>query len=66
MKITIESTPNTRRIDGVECRVWKGTTEKGNKCTVYVANTVGDPAYTAEFMRAVPNHIIREWNQCSE
>jgi hypothetical protein len=36
MKITIESTDEIVTIDGVECRHWKGTTENGTPCEVFV------------------------------
>ena len=41
MRLTIESTPDLGCIeleDGAEvpCRVWKGTTERGTQCLVFV------------------------------
>jgi hypothetical protein len=36
MKITIEATDQMVRIDGAECRRWKGITEKGVPCDVFV------------------------------
>jgi hypothetical protein len=36
MKITIESTPVLTRINGVDARLWEGTTERGVRCKVFV------------------------------
>ena len=36
MKITIESTDETPTLDGVECRLWRGVSEGGVACLVYV------------------------------
>lgn len=36
MKITIESTSEITRINGTECRIWRGHTEGGVACYVYV------------------------------
>jgi hypothetical protein len=36
MKITIESTLEVTTIDGVQVRKWKGTTEDGVPCFVFV------------------------------
>lgn len=36
MKITIESTDQITTLDGVPCRVWKGATEAGVECVVFV------------------------------
>jgi hypothetical protein len=36
MKITIESTEKTTRLDSVEVRVWEGVTEDGVPCHVFV------------------------------
>jgi hypothetical protein len=36
MKITIEATDQIVNIDGAECRRWKGVTEKGIECDVFV------------------------------
>jgi len=36
MKVTIESTDQITRLDGVECRVWSGVTERGVKCLVFL------------------------------
>ena len=37
MKIAIESTEKITTLDGQRCRVWKGTTERGIACVVFVA-----------------------------
>lgn len=36
MKITIESTPTISHIDGVPVRHWKGVTEQGVPCDVFI------------------------------
>lgn len=36
MKIQIESTEQITLIDNVQCRVWKGTTESGTECLLFV------------------------------
>ncbi len=36
MKIQIESTDEITTLDGVPCRVWRGTTERGIDCFVFV------------------------------
>ncbi len=36
MKITIESTEKTTRIDNVPVRLWEGVTEDGVRCKVFV------------------------------
>lgn len=36
MKITIESTDELTHMDGVPVRVWRGTTERGVPCFVFV------------------------------
>lgn len=36
MKIQIEATDKIVTLDGVECRVWEGTTESGIPCKVFV------------------------------
>lgn len=49
MKITIESTDVVTVVDtkGTESRVWKGVTESGVSCLVFVAFTAFDSAYAA-------------------
>ncbi len=36
MKITIESTDDLVSIDGVEARLWNGTTSGGIRCHIYI------------------------------
>lgn len=36
MKITIESTNQITEINGPYCRVWKGVTDSGTKCFVFI------------------------------
>jgi hypothetical protein len=37
MKISIESTTKVVFLDGVQCRVWEGTTERGVPMHCYIA-----------------------------
>lgn len=54
MRILIESTDTVTSIDGVEVRLWRGTTGEGNRVEVYV-HRIGtdDPRAQAELERAV-------------
>lgn len=36
MRITIDSTEELTRIDGVECRIWRGVTERGVHCYAFI------------------------------
>lgn len=36
MKITCEPTPEVFILDGLPCRVWRGRTEAGAECRLYV------------------------------
>jgi hypothetical protein len=36
MKILMEPTDHVVTVDGVECRVWNGVTEKDTQCFVFV------------------------------
>lgn len=36
MKLTIESTPMITEVDGAQVRVWRGTSETGAQCYVFV------------------------------
>ena len=36
-KITLESTDKTVHVNGVECRLWEGTTERGVPIHAYIA-----------------------------
>lgn len=38
MKITIESTEKMTFVNGTQARVWKGISERGVNCIVFVAN----------------------------
>lgn len=42
MKLTIESTSDIVLLNGIETRVWKGTTDNGIECDVYVARISTD------------------------
>jgi len=64
MRLTIESTPTITEIDGVPCRLWRGTTEGGRPVDVYV-HRIGsaDPRAQEELdrrlveMPAVPREL---------
>jgi hypothetical protein len=51
MKIIIESTKEMTFIDGVQVRVWKGTTEKGTPCVVFVRRIAVLDGKEEEFAR---------------
>lgn len=36
MKMTIESTPEIRHLNGVECQVWQGKSERGAEVIVFI------------------------------
>jgi hypothetical protein len=51
MKLTIRATRVTTRIDGVQVRMWEGTTESGVRCKVFVHRVVARDGQEAEFER---------------
>ena len=72
MKLQIESTDMTTHINGVYVRLWKGTTEKGVPCKVFVYRIAADEdddvsEFVAEWKiemppteLAIPLHMIFE------
>ena len=36
MELLLKATDQITRFDGVECRIWEGTTERGVPCKVFV------------------------------
>jgi hypothetical protein len=52
VKIAIEPTRQIVEVDGCECRVWKGTTDDGTPCSVFVAVIATDHPDPAEFERS--------------
>jgi hypothetical protein len=59
MKIIIESTDVTTRLDGVPVRLWEGTTEDGVPCKVFihriaVANVADASVFEEELERKLP------------
>jgi hypothetical protein len=49
VKLIIESTDQTTRLDGTLCRLWRGKTEGGNPVDVFVMRVgSGDPAACRE------------------
>ena len=59
MKLQIESTDMTTHINGVHVRLWKGTTEKGVPCNVFVyriavAEDYDVSQFDAEFKEEMP------------
>ena len=53
-KLTIEPTETITRIDGVPCRLWKGTTPSGGRLDVFVHRCgSADPAAQAELEKAL-------------
>lgn len=54
MKIVIEATEHTTEIDGVPVRHWRGVTEAGVECDVFVHRiAVHNSKDSAEFERAL-------------
>jgi hypothetical protein len=52
MKITLESTRQIVECNGVECRVWEGTTAAGVKLTAFIARVAVDRAHdSSQFER---------------
>lgn len=44
MKVTLESTMKIVALDGVDCRIWEGTTERGVRIHAYIAQVAVDRA----------------------
>lgn len=54
MKVTLESTAAIVNVDGIEGRIWKGTTERGIACQALIARFAVDHALDAsEFQDAL-------------
>lgn len=52
MRLVIESTETVTELDGVEVRLWEGTTETGRPVKVFVRRIAADdPAAQAELER---------------
>lgn len=55
MKLIIESTDTLTKINGATARVWRGTTETGADCTVFVSNIASRvPSEFKELMETPP------------
>lgn len=59
MKLTIESTPHLTVLDGARVRVWKGRTERGIPCVLFVSRVAVDEgqdeqAFAAELEETLP------------
>lgn len=58
MKITIESTDIMAEVNGRECRVWRGVTERGVQCDVAVpllrVKSEADQAQFEEELKRLP------------
>jgi len=58
MRMQIEATDQITHLDGVPCRVWKGTTEGGVECLVFVHRVaVREDADSAEFDRELQSQL---------
>lgn len=44
MKVTLESTTKIVTFNGIECRIWEGTTERGLPIHAYIAQVAVDRA----------------------
>lgn len=63
MRITIESTNTLTEIEGVQVRVWHGTTERGVPCIVFIHRLAVDKAedagqFEAELREMPPPRIL--------
>jgi predicted 3-demethylubiquinone-9 3-methyltransferase (glyoxalase superfamily) len=57
MKMTLESTTKIVKINGVDCRVWEGKTERGAPMHAYIAMVAVDRNEdTEEFERDLQEH----------
>ena len=64
MKLTIESTSQLTHINGTLTRVWKGKTESGVPCFVFVVNVGVDQGadsrqFESELLQTIPPHEDR-------
>jgi hypothetical protein len=57
VKITIESTDQLTHMDGVPVRVWKGVTERGTECFVFVHRVAVRDGQHAEFARELNEQL---------
>jgi hypothetical protein len=57
MKITIESTTKIVTLNGIECRIWEGATERGVKLHAYIPRVaVRDDLDTSQFEAELREH----------
>jgi len=66
MKMTIESTTKIVKVDGIDCRVWEGETERGVKVIciipgVAVADEQDVPQFEAEWQEHLVPHLLTEF-----
>ena len=67
MKITIESTTKIVNADGIDCRVWEGTTERGIEITcliprIAVKNGQDTSQFEVELQeQRAPSATIEAW-----
>lgn len=57
MRLLIESTSVTTRIDNVPVRMWEGITESGVRCKVFVHRLVARDGEHAEFERELREQL---------
>lgn len=58
MQMMIEATDQVTFLDGVQVRLWKGTTARGTACLVFVHRiAVADHEDTAEFERELQEQL---------
>lgn len=68
MKITITSTPDIVTVDGVDCRVWQGVTERGTPCVVFVHRVAvhgiqNADEFTRELKETLPPGFYVRWRE---
>ena len=60
MKVTLQSTIETKRHYGVLCRVWEGETERGIRCYALIpiiAHHKDDDHRASEFVSELVEHV---------
>jgi hypothetical protein len=62
VKLTIESTDQVTHLEGVPVRVWRGRTERGIACLVFVHRVaVHEASDSAEFERELRDCLPPGW-----
>ena len=66
MKMTIESTPEMRTLNGIICRIWQGKTEHGAEVIAFIPSVaVNTSQRTEEFERDLNEHVAPRPEICA-